>query len=456
MSPPPSGTWCPSRRRATRKRKIATSSRSPRSAAAPILRFSARWPPRPRRSWFRISRALDRASSAQAERSPIRSRPRTRTATSDRTTTSRSRTTVGTIFTGFGGACEKSTIGDPVVLYDQLADRWVITEIAEDQTTGKWIECFAFSKTGDPLGQYRRHYYTFTRLNDYPKMGVWPDGYYYTVNLDGADPMVCALNRQTAITGGRPKQQCFQFGTRFSGTVLPADLDGKTAPPSGAPNYLVGLGDGTLSVFNLHIDWATKSNSKLSTGQTIKVASFSSAEDVPQPRGDTLEALSDRLMNRLAYRNFGDHESLVVNHSVDAGGHAGVRWYEVRSPKNPNVFQQGTFAPDTRSRWMGSVAMDKKGNIAAGYSIGSATELAGIGYAGRLASDPLGTFGQGEGSIVTGTGAQSGIGRWGDYSAMVVDPLDDCTFWYTTEYMKTDGGKVWHTRVASFKMPGCN
>jgi hypothetical protein len=361
---------------------------------------------------------------------------------------------VTTIFTGFGGACETGGIGDPIVLYDQLADRWVVTEIAED-STGKFSECIALSNTGDPTGQYHRYAFAFTSLNDYPKMGVWPDGYYYTVNLDGAAPEVCALDRATALAGGTPKQQCFKFGSKFSGTVLPADLDGKTAPPTGAPNYLVGLGTNQLSVFNLHLDWKTKSKSKLSAGQKVTVASFNSANDVTQPRGDTLEALSDRLMYRLAYRNFGDHEALVVNHSVDVSGHAGVRWYELRSPAKPTLFQQGTYAPDTQSRWMGSVAMDKRGNIAAGFSIGSATTLAGIGYSGRLATDPPGTFGQGEGLIVAGTGAESGISRWGDYSAMAIDPVDDCTFWYTTEYIQADGGKVWHTRVAAFALPGC-
>jgi hypothetical protein len=287
-------------------------------------------------------------------------------------------------------------------------------------------------------------------------MGVWPDGYYFTVNMHGSDPEACAIDRATALGGGVPLIQCFAFGAGVSETVLPADLDGKTAPPADSPNYLVGLGNNTLRVFGLHIDWMSPSHSRLSPLDDVAVAPFSSAKDVPQPRGDTLEALSDRLMYRLAYRNFGDHESLVVNHSVDVGGHSGVRWYELRSPATPTLFQQGTYAPDSNSRWMGSVAMDKQGNLAAGFSVGSGSLLAGIHYAGRLATDPLGILNQSEGEIIAGTGAESDVERWGDYSSMSVDPVDDCTFWYTTEYIKSDGGKVWHTRIAAFAMPGCH
>jgi len=167
-------------------------------------------------------------------------------------------------------------------------------------------------------------------------------------------------------------------------------------------------------------------------------------------------------MFRLAYRNFGDHESLVVNHSVQVGAkhnnpYTGVRWYEIRNPAgSPVVYQQSTFSPDTSYRWMGSVAMDKQGNLALGYSVSDSSIHPAIRYTGRLASDPLNTL-EAENSIIEGTGSQSGnnLARWGDYSAMTVDPVDDCTFWYTTEYLKNTGSFNWNTRIASFKFPGC-
>ena len=160
-------------------------------------------------------------------------------------------------------------------------------------------------------------------------------------------------------------------------------------------------------------------------------------------------------MYRLAYRNFGDHESLVVNHSVTAGSSAGVRWYELRATAGAlTVFQQGTYAPDTNWRWMGSIAMDQAGNMALGYSVSSLNP--GIRYTGRLAADPLGTMTQGEGTMISGTGSQTGrLSRWGDYTMLAVDPVDDCTFWYTNEYLTANGTFNWHTRMGSFKLPGC-
>ena len=165
-------------------------------------------------------------------------------------------------------------------------------------------------------------------------------------------------------------------------------------------------------------------------------------------------------MYRLAYRNFGDHESLVLNHTVLADGtdRAGIRWYEVRSPgSSPSIYQQSTYAPaDGGYRWMGSIAQDSAGNTALGFSVSSGTVYPSIRYTGRLANDPLGTLPQGEATIIDGTGSQTGTGaRWGDYSMLGIDPVDDCTFWYTQEYMQTTSGAGWQTRVASFKFPGC-
>ncbi|HEX6503854.1 MAG TPA: choice-of-anchor D domain-containing protein [Terriglobales bacterium] len=168
---------------------------------------------------------------------------------------------------------------------------------------------------------------------------------------------------------------------------------------------------------------------------------------------NTLDSLADRLMYRLAWRKFPDgHESMVVTHSITSG----IRWYEIQNPNtSPTIFQQGTFAPDSNTRWMGSIAMDQAGDIALGYSLSSSSLHPSVFYTGRVPTDPAGNM-ESEASIVNGTGSQiSGLHRWGDYSAMTVDPVDDCTFWYTQEYMKTTGSFNWNTRIANFKFPGC-
>jgi hypothetical protein len=216
-----------------------------------------------------------------------------------------------------------------------------------------------------------------------------------------------------------------------------------------------------LNLWKFHVDWASPGSSSLTGPTKINGAAFTEACNggtcITQP-GTTqrLDSLADRLMFRLAYRNFGDHEALVVNHSVDVSGHSGVRWYEVRGPNaTPTIFQQGTFSPDTNHRWMGSVAMDQAGNMLLGYSVSGAVAPS-VRYTGRLAGDPLGTM-QAESELLAGTGVQtgSGLSRWGDYSAMTVDPSDDCTFWYTQEYIKANGAFNWSTRVGSFKFPSC-
>jgi hypothetical protein len=215
------------------------------------------------------------------------------------------------------------------------------------------------------------------------------------------------------------------------------------------------------------VDFATPANSTLTGPTNISVAAFTAACNgggacIPQPgTSQKLDSLADRLMYRLAYRNFGTHESLVVNHSVAVGGRGqnksvGVRWYELRNPNGaPAVFQQGTFSPDSTYRWMGSIAMDKVGNMALGYSASSSGLLPSIRYTGRLVTDPLGTM-QTENTIKAGAGSQQrNLNRWGDYSSMAVDPVDGCTFWYTNEYLKANGTFNWSTQIASFKFPSC-
>jgi len=250
------------------------------------------------------------------------------------------------------------------------------------------------------------------------------------------------------------------------GGMLPSDLDGARKPPSGAPNYFVNFGRDRLNLWKFKVKWAGASGSTFTGPIHIPVAGFEPAcsdgsSCIPQPgSGGALDALGDRLMYRLAYRNFGAHQSLVANHAVTtdpATGVSGVRWYELRKigSASPEVHQQGTYAPDSTFRWMGSIAMDKVGNIAVGYSVSDSQTFPSIRYTGREVGDPLGTL-QTEKTIIAGGGSQKGgLNRWGDYSAMSVDPVDDCTFWYTTEYLKSNGSFNWSTQIASFKFPTC-
>ena len=368
-----------------------------------------------------------------------------------------------TLWSGFGGGCQSNNDGDPIVLYDKLAQRWVFSQFSVSTTP--YLQCIAVSTTSDATGTYNRYSFQYSNFDDYPKMGVWPDAYYETFNMFaggttfvGAD--ACAYNRTAMLAGTSATQVCFQQGTSVGG-LLPADLDGTTAPPAGSPNYMLYFGTNNLNLFKFHVDFTTPSNSTFTGPTVISVASFSAlcggGTCVPQPSTtQKLDSLADRLMYRLAYRNFGSHESLVVNHSVVAGSGGGVRWYEIQNPSGtPVVAQQSTFAPDSNYRWMGSVAMDQAGDLAVGYSVASSTVSPSIRFAGRVPTDPASTL-ESEVSIVSGSGSQTGsLSRWGDYSALQVDPVDDCTFWFTEEYMKTTGSFNWNTRIANFKFPTC-
>ena len=368
-----------------------------------------------------------------------------------------------TLWSGFGGGCQSNNDGDPIVLYDKLANRWVFSQFSV--TTTPYLQCIAVSTTSDATGTYNRYSFQYTNFDDYPKMGVWPDAYYETFNMFaggttfvGAD--ACAYDRNAMMAGTTATQVCFQQGTSVGG-LLPSDLDGTTAPPAGSPNYMLYFGTNNLNLFKFHVDFTTPSNSTFTGPTVINVAAFSplcaGGTCVPQPSvTQQLDSLADRLMYRLAYRNFGNHESLVVNHSVVAGSGGGVRWYEIQNPSGtPAVAQQSTFAPDSNYRWMGSIAMDHVGDLALGYSVSSSSVSPSVRFAGRVPTDPASTL-ETEVNIVSGSGSQNGnLSRWGDYSAMQVDPVDDCTFWFTEEYMKTTGSFNWNTRIANFKFPSC-
>jgi hypothetical protein len=370
-----------------------------------------------------------------------------------------------TLWSGFGGGCETNNDGDPVVLYDQAAQRWVLSQLSV--ATLPYLQCVAVSKTSDATGAYNRYSFQYNDFDDYPKMGVWTDAYYETFNMFaggssfvGAD--ACAYDRTAMLAGTPATQICFQQPISVGG-LLPSNLDGGTPPPAGSPNYLVYYGTNNLNLFKFHVDFATPTNSTFTGPATINVAPFTplcgGGTCVPQPHTtNPLDSLADRLMYRLAYRNFGTHESLVVNHSVAVnGGGGGVRWYEIQNPSGtPTLAQQGTFAPDSSYRWMGSIAMDQAGDIALGYSVSDGVSVhPSIAYTGRVPSDPAGTM-EAEVNVVTGSGSQTNsLSRWGDYSAMQVDPVDDCTFWYTQEYMRTTGAFNWNTRIVNFKFANC-
>lgn len=388
-----------------------------------------------------------------------------------------------TIWSGFAGTCSTRNDGDPIVLYDQAADRWMVSQFALPGGKSGYHQCIAVSQTGDPTGAWYRYdfLYSTTKMNDYPHFGVWPDGYYLTVNqFTGGTTWggqgVAVFERSKMLAGQTARMVMFDLNSVDPnlGGMLPSDQDGATPPPTGAPNTFAEFDDDAwgyspdqVQLWDFHVDWANTANSTFTKKAALPVAAFDSnmcagaRSCIPQA-GTTvkLDSLADRLMYRLAYRNFGDHQALVMNHTVDVDGtdHAGIRWYELRSTGSGwSIFQQGTYAPDAAHRWVGSIAMNGAGGIGLGYSTSSSSTYASLRYTGRTAADPAGVMAQGEGTIISGTGAQTNTAsRWGDYSTLSVDPVDDCTFWYTGEYVATTGSASWVTRIASFTLPDCS
>ncbi len=382
--------------------------------------------------------------------------------------------------------CARFNDGDPVVQYDKLADRWVLSQFIRKANGPPWAECIAVSTSSDATGTFKAYEFDFPdSFVDYPKMGVWSDAYYLSFN---AFPSVgfpfgraCAFDRAAMLRGATPvRGVCFSLRSRNPSSavnsdvfgLLPSDLDGTIPPPPGSPNFFVSLDRNALDLWRFHVDFTTLANSTFTGPIAIPVSPFNLAcpsdpsHCIPQ-LGTTqrLDSLAEggQVMFRVAYRNFGTHESLLVNHTVEAspGGPAAIRWYEIRSPNGtPTMFQQSTFSPDTDFRWMGSMAMNHTGDLAIGYSISSSTLHPSINIASRSASDPASQLTT-EVVMQAGGGSQvpsaqpPDVNRWGDYSDLTVDPVDDCTFWYTNEYLMSDGVFNWHTRIENFQLANC-
>lgn len=370
-----------------------------------------------------------------------------------------------TLWSNFGGACQRVNDGDPIVLYDRLAGRWLLSQFAVNDASG-FFQCVAISTTSNPLGTYARYSFQYADFNDYPKFGIWPDGYYVTYNMFKGNSFVgaktCALERDKMLAGAAARSIC---ADTTQGGLLPADLDGTSAPPAGTPNFVLNFGANSLNLWRFKVNWTDPAQSTFTGPERIVVGAFRPACDgggcIPQPGSSTrrLDSLADRLMFRAAYRNFGTHHSLVVNHAINVPltgnrSTSGIRWYELRNLEaTPAVHQQGTFAPDNTARWMAGIAMDKVGNILMGYSASSATVHPSIRITGRSAGDPPNTMAS-EVTVKAGGGSQ-GISRWGDYASVTLDPVDDCTFWFTTQYMRASGDFVWRTQFSSVKFPSC-
>jgi hypothetical protein len=385
--------------------------------------------------------------------------------------------------------CATRNDGDPTVVYDPLADRWILSEFC--MAFPPFRQMVAVSKTSDPAGQY--YVYEFAmpnvKINDYPKFSVWPDGYYMSTDeFLGSDYVgsgAFAFDREKMLAGDPDAGYIYfnlpQAPAERVGGILPADLDGLTPPPSGSPNVFVGYSAteygqsaDAIRLYEFHADFTSPENSSFNerSDSPIEVASFdptspAGRNDIAQPPpGETLDSVSDRLMYRIAYRNFGTHESLVFNQTVRMTPQsdpyrAGVRLYELKRAANGAyaVSTQTTIGDSSVSRWLGAAAQDNQGNLAVGYSVSSEDKRPSIVYSGRSVSDPAG-MARSEVSLVDGTGVQRAFGfRWGDYSSMSVDPADDCTFWIANEYFSLESQQfsdfAWLTKVGKFKFPEC-
>jgi len=369
----------------------------------------------------------------------------------------------------FTGLPNNNNDGDAVVLYDEQADRWLFSQFSlPNYPNGPFYQMIAISQTADPTGSWYRYQYTFTDMPDYPKFGVWGDGYYMSMNRftagagNWAGCGAVAYNRSLMLTGSAAATMVM-FTKSSSDEAfgwLPSDCDGPF-PTGNPPNYFLYNYDGTsndhLGIYEFHVDWTNTANSTFTNFLSLPVTSFTAnMTGITQPGTPVkLDVINDRMMYRLQYRNFGTYASMVCNHTVDASSSvAGIRWYELRKTTGAwSIYQQGTYSlSDNNSRWMGSIAQDSSGNMALGYSVSGSSVYPSIRYTGRRKNDALNQMTIAERGIYNGAGSQTSSGtRWGDYSAMSCDPSAKATYWYTTEYYTGAPATAWKTRIASFR-----
>lgn len=381
-------------------------------------------------------------------------------------------------WSGFGGVCQGNNDGDPIVLFDKAADRWFV---AQNVFTTPYTICIAVSTTNDATGSYSRYSFPISPTNafpDYPKWGVWPDAYFGSYrDFKNGETLVggeaCAVDRNAILAGNTATMQCFSAGANYD-VLLPSDLDGSTPPPDGSTNLYLTLGVDTshIDAFAYHVDFSTPANSTFTGPTHVNTVPYTlicqtpfTRNCIPQPTGgEGLDSLGGFMMYRNAYRNFGTYESNLLAHTIapsaPSTSKGAVRWYEVRGGATaPKVYQQGTRQDSTtlvNSYWLPAMAQDKDGDIALGFSVSGPNTDPSMWYVGRVPTDKNGTM-EAPKKVIIGTGVQKSTdNRWGDYATISIDPTDDCTFWYTNEYIKTTGSFGWSTRITSFKYPGCN
>ena len=387
-----------------------------------------------------------------------------------------------TIWSGYSGGWDNCEWTDPIVIYDHLSDRWLASCMVYNIPEGEYYEMIAVSATNDPLGSWHCYSLFFDVMPDYPKFGLWADGYYLSINEYEITPSyqstfvgasIIVFNREE-LMNGNPEPIIIYFhldapNQHISEDIacfLPSNLDG-SPPPEGTPNYYVCVRDDFFGfphdcfwIWECDIDWVDTSNCHFSEVAVLDVEDFNSNLEnmafIHQPNTtQTLHSHSHFLMYKLQYRDFGEYQTLLCNHTVEVDGndHGGVRWYEARNYGDGwFIHQQSTYAPDDESRWMGSIAMDADGNIGLGYSVSSDIVYPSVKVTGRRYYDENGLMTFQEKSIIDGSGSQINNSRWGDYSTMSIDPNDDLTFWYTQEYMPASGPFEWKTRISSFQL----
>ncbi len=377
-------------------------------------------------------------------------------------------TDFNTLFQGVPGANVND--GDPIVIYDDNADRWLAAEFSGAYSNPDYM-LIAVSETNDPTGAWYRWSFSTNGFPDYMKFGIWRDGYYMGTNTgQGSD--IYVFERDAMLAGeASPKMVAFDNQNRPNSgfhCVLPLDNDGAFAP-EGTPGQFITINDDAwggssndqLWVYELNVDWQNVENSTFERTQQIPVAAFDSNfgntwANLPQlGTSQKIDAVPSVLMYRAQYRNFGDYQTIVCAHTVDVNGnnHAGIRWYElINTGFGWDIRQQGTYAPDNKNRWIPAISMDKNHNIALGYTYGSAELHPGIRYCGQSANENINASGLmdiAEEVVWTGIDSHTSDERWADYAGMCVDPSDDETFWFTTEY--ADGSYNKSTRIVNFK-----